>query len=203
MLEEWLNHLFCRQNKWVGALTSHNMLIFFKKCSWEDKFAWNANMLEFMLFGCRFNASCWNHFRSCMCFVLFLRGGGESLAAKKGVSSKFLNTFIILSGSLPTGHLKFVWFWKAREFLSLDTWENRTSCYLEVKRKWMVVELVGIHGQLSDSHVSFSFQPQNVLHTHPNANAIKPIFLVDNNSARDCIIVSLKPFLQGHDFLDC
>ena len=68
-------------------------------------------------------------------FFLFLRGVGESLAAKKGVSSKFLNAFIILSGSLPTGHLKFVWFWKAREFLSLDTWENRTSCYLEIERK--------------------------------------------------------------------
>ena len=104
MLEEWLNHLFCRH---VGALTPHNMLIFFKKCSWEDNFAWNANMLKFVLFGCRFNAWCWNHFRSCMCFVFFLRGVGESLAAKKGVSSKFLNAFIILSGSLPTGHLKF------------------------------------------------------------------------------------------------
>ena len=60
---------------------------------------------------------------------------GKSLAAKKGVSSKFLNAFVIFSGSLPTGHLEFVWFWKAREFLSLDTWENRTSCYLETAKK--------------------------------------------------------------------
>lgn len=67
-------------------------------------------------------------------FITFL-GKKNILAANKGVSLKFLNAYIILSGNLPTGHLELVCFWKAREFLSLCTWENITTRYLEDARK--------------------------------------------------------------------
>lgn len=49
--------------------------------------------------------------------------------------------------------------------------------------------------------LAFPFSPR-MSYTDSNANAIKPIFL-GNSSAGDCITVSLEPFLQEHDFLDC
>lgn len=137
-----------------------------------------------------------------MCFVLFLQGVGESLAAKKGVSSKFLNAFIILSGSLPTGHLKFGFGKLGNSYRQTHGKIEQVVIWRLKGNEWWSSWLVFMD-RLSDSHVSFSFQPRNVLHTHSNANAIKPIFLVDSNSARDCITVSLKLFLQGHGFLDC
>lgn len=63
------------------------------------------------VFGCKFNYV--NHVEITKSFqelYVVFGGGGELLAAIKGVSSKFLNAYIILSGLLPVGHLELVCF---------------------------------------------------------------------------------------------
>ena len=66
------------------------------------------------------------------CFV-FAGSGGE-FGSKEGSFLKVSECFYYSQWEFANRTLE-IWFWKAKEFLSLDTWENRTSCYLEIKRK--------------------------------------------------------------------
>lgn len=64
-------------------------------------------------------------------YMAFEKKKKKILAGNRGVSLKFLNAYVILSGSLPLEHLGLVCVWKAGEFLSLYTWENITVFHLE------------------------------------------------------------------------
>lgn len=122
----------------------------------------------------------WNYSRSCIWLW-----GKNILAANKGVSSKFLNAYIILSGRLLTGHLEHVHLWKAREFLPLCTWENINVLLMGGYRE-INASPAGGQGQL-EWLISFSSAPEWLICTFQCRQlAFKPLFLGNNNNTSDC-----------------